>query len=97
MTHEDDRNQKRWIEEADEALTRAGEALRAAWDQSRDARMAALETAKDAAHRLGEAIDQGIEAAKHNWDPSTREGSSQEGADAAETTATNQIEISDDQ
>jgi hypothetical protein len=31
--------------------------------------MAALETAKEAANRLGEAIDQGIEVAKETWDP----------------------------
>lgn len=82
---EDDRNQRRWIDEADEALTRAGEALRAAWDQTREARMAALETAKDAAHRLGEAIDQGIEAAKQTWDSSTDELTSSEGANPSGT------------
>ena len=97
MTNKDDGNQRRWIDEADEALTRAGEALRAAWDQTRDARMAALETAKDAAHRLGEAIDQGIEAAKHNWDPSTREEASTEGEDASEPTSTDEVKASDDQ
>jgi hypothetical protein len=32
-----------------------------------------LETAKEAANRLTEAIDQGIEVAKQTWDPSARE------------------------
>lgn len=68
-----DQNQKRWVDEAEEALNRAGEALKSAWEQTRDARMAALETAKEAANRLTEAIDQGIEVAKQTWDPSARE------------------------
>jgi hypothetical protein len=64
-----DNQQKRWLDEAEDAWRRAGDALKAAWDQTRDSRMAALETAKEAANRLGEAIDQGIEVAKETWDP----------------------------
>jgi hypothetical protein len=64
-----DNQQRRWLDEAEDALKRAGDALKAAWDQTRDSRMAALETAKEAANRLGEAIDQGIEVAKETWDP----------------------------
>ena len=64
-----DNQQKRWLDEAEDAWKRAGDALKAAWDQTRESRMAALETAKEAASRLGEAIDQGIAVAKETWDP----------------------------
>lgn len=83
MTDNRDQNQKRWIDEADEALKHTGDALKAAWDQTRDARMAALETAKEAAHRLGEAIDQGIEVAKQTWDASARERAPADSAEAS--------------
>ena len=63
---------RKWIDEANEALERTGEALRAAWEGSRDARMSALEAAKEAANRLGEAIDGGIAVARETWE-STRE------------------------
>jgi hypothetical protein len=55
---------RRWIEEAEEALSRTGDALRAAWEGSRDARMSALEAAREAATGLGQAIDRGVEAAR---------------------------------
>ncbi len=69
MTEERDQTTKRWIDEAEEALNRTGDALRAAWDQTKDARASALEAAREAANRLGDAIDQGIVAAKQTWDP----------------------------
>jgi microcystin degradation protein MlrC len=74
VSENQDQNQKRWVVEAEDALNRAGEALKSAWEQTRDARMTALETAKEAANRLTEAIDQGIEVAKQTWDPSTSGG-----------------------
>jgi len=69
MTEDRDQTTKRWIDEAEEALNRTGDALRAAWDQTKDARASALDAAREAANRLGEAIDQGIVAAKETWDP----------------------------
>ncbi len=69
MTEERDRQAKKWIEEAEEALNRVGDSLRAAWEETQDARMATLESAKEATSRLGEAIDQGIAAAKRRWEP----------------------------
>jgi hypothetical protein len=84
MAESQDRGQPKWIEEAEEALNRTGEALRAAWEQTRDARISALAAAKEAANRLGEAIDQGIDVAKKTWDsesePAT--GDRLEGPDA---------------
>jgi ElaB/YqjD/DUF883 family membrane-anchored ribosome-binding protein len=74
MTEERDPTTRRWIDEAEEALNRTGDALRAAWDQTRDARASALEAAREAATRLGDAIDQGIEAAKKTWDPEREAG-----------------------
>ena len=50
-----------------EALDRTGDALRTAWDATRESRMSALESAKQAAQELGEVIDQGIAAAKERW------------------------------
>ena len=73
MTDNQEQDQTKWVEEAEEALNRAGDAIKSAWEQTRDARMKALETAKDAAKRLGEAIDQGIAVAKQTWDPSAGE------------------------
>ena len=73
MTHERDPDTKKWIDEAEEALNRTAEALKAAWEGTREARMSTLEAAKDAANRLGEAIDQGIVVAKDTWYPSRQE------------------------
>ena len=73
MTDERDPGAKKWIDEAEEALNRTAEALKAAWEGTREARMSTLESAKAAANRLGEAIDQGIIVAKETWDPSRRE------------------------
>lgn len=57
-----------WASEAEAALEGVGNALREAWDASRDARVNALESAKKAAQQLGEAIDHGVAAAKEKWE-----------------------------
>lgn len=67
MTDEQGKGGRKWMDEAEEALDRTGEALRAAWQGSREARMSALEAAKQAANRLGEAIDRGVSVAKETW------------------------------
>jgi hypothetical protein len=59
--------QQRWFADVQEALDRTGDALRTAWDATRESRMSALESAKQAAQELGEVIDQGIAAAKERW------------------------------
>jgi hypothetical protein len=69
MTDERDQATKRWIEDAEEALSRIGDALRAAWEETHEARLATLESAKEATSRLGDTIDQGIDAAKKRWEP----------------------------
>lgn len=56
-----------WVNEAEEALDRAADAIRSAWDQTRDSRMNALDSAKQAAKQLGDAIDRGVEAARSSW------------------------------
>lgn len=57
-----------WADEAEAALEGVGNALREAWEASRGARLNALESAKKAAQQLGEAIDQGVAAAKEKWE-----------------------------
>ena len=57
-----------WASEAEVALEGVGNALREAWEASRDARLSALESAKKAALQLGEAIDHGVAAAKEKWE-----------------------------
>lgn len=58
---------QRWIEEVQEALDRTGDAIRTAWEATRESRMSALESAKQAAQELGAVIDKGIGAAKERW------------------------------
>lgn len=55
---------RRWLDEAEEALDRVTKALTAAWEATREARMSALDSAKLAAKQLGEAIDKGAETAR---------------------------------
>lgn len=62
---------KDWKADAEEALQKTGDSLSAAWDATREGRMSALEAAKTAARQLGEAIDQGVAAAKERWDGET--------------------------
>ena len=59
-----------WVTEAEEALERAADAIRNAWVQTRDSRMNALGSARQAAKQLGEAIDRGVDAAKSSWQDS---------------------------
>jgi hypothetical protein len=60
-------SRQRWFADVQAALDRTGDALRTAWDATKDSRMSALESAKQAAQELGEVIDQGINAAKERW------------------------------
>lgn len=60
---------RRWIDDAEEALNKIGQALKAAWDESHEARTATLQSAKEATSRLGDAIDQGMAAARKQWEP----------------------------
>lgn len=73
MTDEREQTSKKWIDDAEAALNRVGDALRAAWDETQEARMATLESAKEATSRLGDAIDQGIAAARKRWEPAAGE------------------------
>lgn len=63
-TSEGTERRKEWIDDAERALEGAGEAIRAAWNASRDSRLSALESAKQAAKQLGEAIERGVDAAR---------------------------------
>lgn len=79
-TTESSESRQRWVEEVQEALDRTGDALRTAWEATRESRMGALESAKQAAQELGAVIDKGIGAAKERWaesqpaDTATAEG-----------------------
>jgi hypothetical protein len=57
-----------WASDAEAALEGVGDALREAWDASRESRLNALESAKKLAKQLGEAIDQGVTAARGKWE-----------------------------
>lgn len=59
---------KKWMDDAEEALNRASEAMKAAWEGTKDVRMSALEAAREAATQLGKAIDQGIDVARDSWE-----------------------------
>jgi hypothetical protein len=69
VTEEGQTEKKRpdWVDDNEMALERAAEALRAAWDATRDTRVNALESAKLAAKQLAEAIDRGVETARQKW------------------------------
>jgi hypothetical protein len=60
-------SRQQWIANVQGALDRTSDALRTAWEATKDSRMSALESAKQAAQELGEVIDQGISAAKERW------------------------------
>jgi hypothetical protein len=68
-------SRQRWIADVQGALDRTGDALRTAWEATKDSRMSALESAKQAAQELGEVIDQGIAAAKERWSASDADSS----------------------
>jgi hypothetical protein len=56
-----------WAEETRSALDKATEAIRSAWDATRDTRVSALESARKAVGDLAEVIDQGVAVAKERW------------------------------
>lgn len=64
---EESSDRSRWVDEVQEAFDRTGEAIRTAWDATRESRMSALEAAKQAASELSDVIDQGIAAARERW------------------------------
>jgi len=87
MSTEQEKTTKQWIGEAEEALNRTGDALKTAWNETKEARMATLEAAREAASRLGKAIDEGIDAARKSWDVSqSREPATSTAADTAPST-----------
>ncbi|HEU4320578.1 MAG TPA: hypothetical protein VFS66_10905 [Acidimicrobiia bacterium] len=73
---------QKWVDEAEAALNRTTEALRAAWEGTKGSRMKTLEAAKEAAAQLGKAIDEGLVAARDTWsarsEPTTEEVASEE-------------------
>jgi len=75
MTDEKDTT-RRWIDDAEEALNKIGQALKAAWEESHESRTATLQSAKEATSRLGDAIDQGMAAARKQWEPGEGRSSS---------------------
>lgn len=87
MTDEKDTT-RRWIDDAEEALNKIGQALKAAWDESHDARTATLQSAKEATSRLGDAIDQGMAAARKQWEPGEGQSSSDQGDSLSEAEST---------
>ncbi len=78
MTDEKDPT-RRWLDDAEDALNKIGLALKAAWEESHEARTATLESAREATSRLGDAIDQGMAAARKQWEPSQDGASSDQG------------------
>jgi hypothetical protein len=68
MTEQQQPGSKKWFDDAEDALRRVGDALRAAWDGTRDSRVSTLEAAKEAATRLSTAIDEGVQAARASWE-----------------------------
>jgi hypothetical protein len=67
MSEESERKASDWMDEAESALERVGDALRQAWDETRDTRLATLEAAREAASRLGDALVQDINVARDAW------------------------------
>lgn len=59
---------KNWIDDAEDALRRVGDALKAAWEGTRESRVSTLEAAKEAAGLLSNAIDEGVKAARASWE-----------------------------
>lgn len=67
MTEGSEQRKSEWMDEAESALERIGDSLRQAWTETREARISTLEAAREAASRLGDAIDQGINVMKDTW------------------------------
>lgn len=76
MTDEKDTATRKWIDDAEDALNKIGQALKAAWEETHEARTETLQSAKEATSRLGDAIDQGMAAARKQWEPAEDEASS---------------------
>jgi hypothetical protein len=74
MSEDQGRTARQWMDEAEEALSRTGDALRSAWSQTKETRMSTLQAAREAASRLGKAIDEGIDAARQSWGSSPGRG-----------------------
>jgi hypothetical protein len=70
---EQEKTSKQWISDAEGALNRTGDALRTAWNETKESRMATLQAAREAASRLARAIDEGIDAARRSWDSTPHE------------------------
>lgn len=77
---------QRWIKDLQTALDRTGDAARTAWEATRDNRMSALESAKQAAKELGEVLEKGMDAARERWDTETGAKKSEEGQPTGTTT-----------
>lgn len=60
-------SRQRWVSEVQEALDRTGDAVRTAWEATRESRVSAMESAKQAAKELGDVIEKGMTAAKERW------------------------------
>ena len=56
-----------WLHDIQDALERTGDAIRTAWDATRESRASALESAKQAAEDVGDALEKGIAAARERW------------------------------
>lgn len=63
-----------WFDDAEEALEKVGDSLRAAWDETREPRMSALEAAKEAAEQLGDAIDQAVDVVRQRLQSGEKNG-----------------------
>lgn len=61
-------SRQRWAHEAQEALDRTGDAVRTAWESTRESRLSALESAKRAVKDLGDVLEKGVEAARERWE-----------------------------
>ncbi len=57
----------KWVDDAQAALDRTVEAIKSAWNSTRESRMEALDSAKQAAEDLGKVIDVGVAAARERW------------------------------
>jgi len=73
-------SRQRWVSEVQEALERAGDAVRTAWEATRESRMSALESAKQATKELGDVIEKGRIAAKERWTAGEEAGSADDPA-----------------
>jgi hypothetical protein len=90
-TESDDAARNRWVDEVQGALDRTGDAIRSAWDATRESRMSALESAKQAASELADVLDKGIAAAKERWAAATDQESAPPAATVADEAASEDL------